>query len=59
MRLGGLILLLILSYFFNPIQPIVDEPVEVVITEIELLPSEDAEYLDASIRDLTEDLLPV
>jgi len=48
MRLGGLFLLLILSYFFNPIEPIVEDPPVMEITDNDSIPSED---LDASIID--------
>jgi len=49
MRLGGLILLLILSYFFNPIQPIVDESVDIKVTETQIFDSNLPEELDASL----------
>ena len=35
MRLGGLFLLLILSYFFNPIKPIVDDIPVKEVTQFE------------------------
>jgi len=50
MRLGGLILLLMLSYYFNPIQPIVDEEVGEVISDIEMISIDDAEYLDEACK---------
>lgn len=54
MRLGGLFLLLILSYFFNPIQPIVEDIPVINLSEFEnpqpaLNPELDASLIEAGI----------
>ncbi len=49
MRLGGLFLLLILSYFFNPIEPIVEDTVIIDLTEIDHAQPISPDELDASI----------
>lgn len=48
MRLGGLFLLLILSYFFNPIEPIVEDVPLIDLSEVEIINQEE---LDASLID--------
>ena len=51
MRLGGLFLLLILSYFFNPIQPIVDDIPVIQVNQFEQFESTLQNELDASLID--------
>ena len=52
MRLTGLLLLLILSYFFNPVQPIVASDPVIDFTTID--DTDNLEYLDASTIYLEE-----
>lgn len=51
MRLGGLFLLLILSYCFNPIEPIVEDIPIIDLSEIEIIDPNQLEDLDASLID--------
>ena len=51
MRLGGLFLLLILSYFFNPIQPIVDDIPVIQVNQFEQFEPTLQKELDASLID--------
>ena len=57
MRLGGLFLLLILSYCFNPIEPIVEDAPIIDLSEIEIIDPVQFEELDASL--ISETPLPI
>jgi len=53
MRLGGLFLLLILSYFFNPIQPIVEVIPVIEVSEFQQYQPVLQKDLDASLIETT------
>jgi len=59
MRLGGLFLLLILSYYFNPIEPIVEDARIIDLSEIEILYPMQPEDLDASLIEQSPILIAV
>lgn len=59
MRLGGLFLLLILSYFFNPIKPIVDDIPVKEVTQFEQYELNLQKDLDASLIDIAPSLVIV
>jgi len=49
MRLGSILFLLLLSYFFNPIEPVVDQPLEEMSYQYPTHEGSTEELLDASI----------
>lgn len=54
MRLGSILFLLVLSYFFNPIQPVVDQPIEEISFQSDIPYQLNEEHLDASVIDPEE-----